>query len=482
MSSRAERLAARNAKKSSTSHDSEDLSPKAVKRRKIMMRDTISETMKTRCYFNKIVQYLYTFDYVQTLCRVCTDYHHFRLSSHNTVSSLLRQMLIREFGAELYEKQTKRQSHNVYGSIRWLYGLFRDSYDLQRDSFYNRMAHGEDLGWGFGSNDLNFCRTFFLMRSPPKLLFPITYGFKHHYARKRIKSISRMVWKFQYENENVFEWMLKLLFADDAAIDVVDGFYNFIIQNYSSNKDKWFTEGNGQNWFWIFRDMMTLNLIKCKPSHALWWFNKVCYIYITDGTRTASATAQCLSVIVNGMHDKTCIECHTEKDKSDYDKSVWQPHEWKRLWLIRDFRDKIKHIGDLVDVKNNADAMKEWYFLRKPCNECRDHLRQIFDIEYFETFEEKRLEAMGIPKELREFKWLYRDCNALTKETRDKIVSFMMGKYGRNDVEVENVILNEIQENQMVTKQYVFRMFFKTKKWKKLCVMKRKKECCGNSD
>ncbi len=105
-------------------------------------------------------------------------------------------MIIREFGERMYATHTKGQQHKVYASIRWLYGLFRNTNALTSDKFFNPEYHG------YGINSL--IRTFYLMADAPKLLFPITYGFEHHLGQH--PSVSSMVWNFDRdEQENIFE-------------------------------------------------------------------------------------------------------------------------------------------------------------------------------------------------------------------------------------------------------------------------------------
>eukprot|EP01083_Nonionella_stella_P209087 758212_1 len=84
---------------------------------------------------------------------------------------------------------------------------------------------------------------------------------------------------------------------------------------------------------------------------------------------------------------------------------------------------------------------------------------------------------MGIPKQLHKFTWLHSNCNELTQENRQKIVEFLTGKYTKEGMEKEDVLLNRsIDLEKGVTKDGIFRMFFDTKKWKKNCIVEKSKE------
>eukprot|EP01083_Nonionella_stella_P045311 121750_1 len=88
----------------------------------------------------------------------------------------------------------------------------------------------------------------------------------------------------------------------------------------------------------------------------------------------------------------------------------------------------------------------------------------------------------GVPEILREYKWLYQDCDALTQEGRQKIIDYFMGEYTKKDVETEDVLLkrnmsverNESKTSYTVTTDSVFRMCFQTKRWRKVCVRTKK--------
>ena len=69
--------------------------------------------------------------------------------------------------------------------------------------------------------------------------------------------------------------------------------------------------------------------------------------------------------------------------------------------------------------------------------------------------------------------WLYNDCNMLNDDGRKTIVDFMLGRYTKDDVDTEEVILNR-EVNGNCTKDTVFKMLFKERKWKKIIRKKTK--------
>ena len=74
-----------------------------------------------------------------------------------------------------------------------------------------------------------------------------------------------------------------------------------------------------------------------------------------------------------------------------------------------------------------------------------------------------RLLSMGIPKQLHKLKWLYENCNALTQENREKIVKFLTGKYTKEGVDKEEIVLHRNVVSETTTyrnKKTVFRMMF----------------------
>ena len=90
--------------------------------------------------------------------------------------------------------------------------------------------------------------------------------------------------------------------------------------------------------------------------------------------------------------------------------------------------------------------------------------------------EAQRLNELGIPTNLHQFKWLYENCNQLTQQNREKIVSFMTGQYSQDGVEKEDILLNRtVDAEKGVTKDSVFRMMFASKKWKKVVLSRRVK-------
>merc|ERR1712154_239882 len=91
--------------------------------------------------------------------------------------------------------------------------------------------------------------------------------------------------------------------------------------------------------------------------------------------------------------------------------------------------------------------------------------------------EEERLNGLGIPKALHKFKWLHTDCNQLSVENRQKIVQYLTGKYTKEGVEKEDVLLHRTVEAATgIIKDSVFRMMFATKNWKKVVLKKRIKK------
>ena len=82
----------------------------------------------------------------------------------------------------------------------------------------------------------------------------------------------------------------------------------------------------------------------------------------------------------------------------------------------------------------------------------------------------------GVPEIFRKYKWLYMDCEELTDDGRQRIINFLSGKYMRNDVENEDILLKKVESidgSKKVTKMTVFRMCFKVKKWKKVCISRK---------
>eukprot|EP01084_Bolivina_argentea_P184834 318792_1 len=170
-------------------------------------------------FLRDMVQYLYSFNYVQSLCRVSKFHYDIGLNEKELLPTL-KMLILREFDATMYEKHTKGQRNKVYASIRWLYGLFRNSNELTNDFFFN-LEHN-------GNQKNNFNQTYYLMTHAPKLLFSITYGFEKYF--KNYPSISSLVWHFEFnETENIFEWMLKLLFSGNASTSLIADFYSFIM-------------------------------------------------------------------------------------------------------------------------------------------------------------------------------------------------------------------------------------------------------------
>eukprot|EP01084_Bolivina_argentea_P131259 231700_1 len=420
-------------------------------------------------YFGLFIQFLLSFDYVKSLARV-SKYHFNYCCNVNVITPVMQRIIVREFGAKMYEKQTKHQQEKVYASIRWLYGLLRDTESLTNDPFFN------DKWNGLGSYEFN--TTYYLMNNAPKSLFPIKYGFKHYL--KQYSSISNMVWNLgDGEQENIFEWMLKLLFRDDAPVSLISDFFQFVVQNYSNDKDDYFLANDGANMYLMLKGMLH-NLIKCQPQHVLWWFNKICYPRTNQHMWSSgdNATVQLLTVMVNGFHEKICTECYVQpKTKPIFDVGKWEPEKWKQLLCTHNMRGKMKILGDIVDIKHNTETRKGWVFLRKPCYAYRQIVQQIFDVNYFENFEIERLDTMEIPNNLRQYKFLYQQCNVLTYELRKRIILFMTSQYSRLDVDTEDVVLNELQNNDGIIIQSVFRMFFRENKWRRVTVKKRMYTC-----
>eukprot|EP01083_Nonionella_stella_P265067 898374_1 len=80
----------------------------------------------------------------------------------------------------------------------------------------------------------------------------------------------------------------------------------------------------------------------------------------------------------------------------------------------------------------------------------------------------------GVPDALRKFEFLYLDCDELTDENRSKIIRYMTGKYTKDNAESEDILLSIKQDSKHKTKS-IFRMLFKTKKWKRIklkCIKK----------
>eukprot|EP01084_Bolivina_argentea_P131258 231698_1 len=206
---------------------------------------------------------------------------------------------------------------------------------------------------------------------------------------------------------------------------------------------------------------MLHNLIKCEPEHVLWWFEKICYprIYQCIWSSDDKAIIQLLAVMVNGFHEKICMECYVQPNtKPIFDVCKWEPDKWKQLLCMDNVRSKMKILGDIIGVKRNTETRKGWVFLRKTCCAYREIVQQIFDVKYFQNFEAERLHAMGIPNELREHKFLYQKCNVLTYESRKRVILFMTSRYSRLDIDKEDVLLNELHSNDGIILQSVFRM------------------------
>eukprot|EP01083_Nonionella_stella_P025913 71355_1 len=77
---------------------------------------------------------------------------------------------------------------------------------------------------------------------------------------------------------------------------------------------------------------------------------------------------------------------------------------------------------------------------------------------------------------LSKYKWLTQDCNQLNEESRNKIISYLNGKYIKNDVDKEDVLINKRVDEKGLIRKSVFRMLFKERKWKKVAITTRKKE------
>ena len=89
-----------------------------------------------------------------------------------------------------------------------------------------------------------------------------------------------------------------------------------------------------------------------------------------------------------------------------------------------------------------------------------------------DTIGKEKVDYKGVPEHLRKFKWLYVD-NALTDKGRIKIIKFLNGRYTRNDVEQEDILLTRAQvkkEGKSQIEESVFRMFFDTKRWRRVSV------------
>eukprot|EP01084_Bolivina_argentea_P269812 458659_1 len=411
-----------------------------------------------------VVQYLYSFSYVESLCRVSKFHYNIGLNEEALLPTL-KMMILREFDTNMYEKHTKGQQHKIYKCIRWLYGLFRNSDELTKDNFFNLEHNGNRM------NSLN--RTYYLMSHAPKLLFPITYSFEKYL--QQYSCISSMVWHFEFnETENIFEWMMKLLFAGNAPTSLIADFYSFIMVKYGDANDAYFGSRCGVNMYLMLYNMMH-KLVDCQPHHVSFWFEIICIPrvkkWFTQNKMSKTSVGRFLDVMITGLHDRTCKQCH-DKDNNAIilNDNTWEPDAWIELLLSDNTRQHLQFIGEIVDVKHNSATRNGWDFLKQPCQEYRQILRKIFHVEYFENFETERLTAMGIPKKLQKYKFLFHQCNVLTNRSREKIISFLTGKYMRNDVDSEDIVLNRIEEvkqsNEIKVIESIFRMFFKLKKWK----------------
>eukprot|EP01084_Bolivina_argentea_P269814 458662_1 len=418
-----------------------------------------------------VVQYLYSFSYVESLCRVSKFHYNIGLNEEALLPTL-KMMILREFDATMYEKHTKGQQNKVYASIRWLYGLFRNSNELTNDNFFN-LEHN-------GNQKNNFNRTYYLMTHAPKLLFPIKYGFEKYL--KQYSSISLMVWHFEFnETENIFEWMLKLLFAGNSPTSLIADFYSFIITKYGDANDTYFRFREGRNMYLMLYKMMC-NLIDCQPHHVSFWLEIVCFPrvkkWLTQNEISRTAVARFLDVMVIGLHDRTCKHCHDETTNTIIlSNNIWQPDVWMELLLTDETTQQLQFLGETVDVKHVSATRDQWTFLKELCEEYRHILRCIFDVDYFDNFEKERIYAMDIPMNLRSYTFLYRKCNALTKDSRAKIILFLTGKYMRNDTEKEDIVWNKtklaMQSTPCTIKESVFRMLFKARKWKKVTIKRK---------
>eukprot|EP01084_Bolivina_argentea_P104938 187855_1 len=86
------------------------------------------------------------------------------------------------------------------------------------------------------------------------------------------------------------------------------------------------------------------------------------------------------------------------------------------------------------------------------------------------------IDFKGVPLKFRNYKWLYCGSDQLTDDGRKKIINFLSGCYKREDVEKEDVLLKRVEMmdgNQKIVKDTVFRMCFKIKKWKKICIKRK---------
>ena len=88
--------------------------------------------------------------------------------------------------------------------------------------------------------------------------------------------------------------------------------------------------------------------------------------------------------------------------------------------------------------------------------------------------ERNKLIKMGIPSQLHKYKWLYQNCNELNQESRDKIVNFMLGKYMKQDEEMEEILINRELTSNDITTDVVVKLLFKERRWTKV-IRKRKK-------
>eukprot|EP01084_Bolivina_argentea_P269813 458661_1 len=418
-----------------------------------------------------VVQYLYSFSYVESLCRVSKFHYNIGLNEEALLPTL-KMMILREFDTNMYEKHTKGQQHKIYKCIRWLYGLFRNSDELTKDNFFNLEHNGNRM------NSLN--RTYYLMSHAPKLLFPITYSFEKYL--QQYSCISSMVWHFEFnETENIFEWMLKLLFAANSPTSLIVDFYSFIMSKYGDANDTYFRFREGRNMYLMLYNMLN-KLIDCQAHHVSFWLEIVCgpriKKWLTQNEISKTVIARFLDVMVVGLHNRTCQHCHNETNNTIIlQDNIWQPNVWMKLLLSEKTIQQLQFLGNTVNVKHISATREQWHFLKEPCEDYRDILRSIFDVDYFSNFEKERIDAMGIPMNLRNYTFLYRNCNTLTKDSREKIILFLTGKYMRNDIETEDIVWNRtklgMQSTTFAIKESVFRMLFKARKWKKVTIKRK---------
>eukprot|EP01084_Bolivina_argentea_P263828 446700_1 len=254
--------------------------------------------------FGYLLEYLYTLDYVKSIARISKFHHDFRMKKPQH----LKTMLIREFGNGLFTEQIKKPFEtDVYGGIRWLWGLFRDSNELEYDPYCTYQDHGPFyhtfflLGRGRKSNTIYF----------PNLWYPIQYGLDKLMRKHHIKP-SKMYWTFEYEQkENFFEWMMKQLFKCDNNNYLY--FYKWVVDIEKTNKFL-----DMQRVYWWLQDLGLLNLVQCKPEHMKFVFKEFVYPQLIDNSMTTKGAIQFFNLFINGLHKKICKKCYKDKERFDY--------------------------------------------------------------------------------------------------------------------------------------------------------------------